>query len=302
MIVAACSESMLQRLTTRVQQSEASGQRRPFADVPEPWAGFREQAHAALDKVFVARPERRRVSGEVHAATIRQVRERDGVDVVYERKAVDALTLKDLARVKDGEGRNAPTVTILRAWIEAGKPGSAPPRSPKGDAIRKVRLETGDPVRVSIRGGTADRGDMARVDVFVEQQPGKRTRYHLVPIYPHQIVDFALTSPPNRAVVAYKEDENDWIATDGFKFVFSLYINSLVKTCRNDGTPLVGYFKGLHRGTAAISLASPLSQQTVRGGIGTKTLALFQKLTADRLGRVSHVPQEVRTWRGEVCT
>lgn len=301
MIVAACSEALLQRLTRRVQDEEAAGSRRPFSDVPMPWPGFRDQAHAMLDRVFVARPERRRARGEAHAATIRQVAVQDGRDVVYERKAVDKLTLKDLGRVKDGDGRNAPMVEALRAWIEAGKPNDAPPRSPKGDAVRKVRLETTDKVAVSVRGGTADRGEMARVDVFREDRPGKPSRFHLVPIYPHQVADPAQVQPPDRAVVASK-DENEWTPVSMFVFVFSIYNNSLVEVTKTDGEIIKGYVKGFSRSTAALTLADCISQQSTRPGIGTKTLLRLRKLAVDRMGHVSEVLREVRTWRGEACT
>jgi len=300
MIVAACSESMLQRLTVQVQQSEALGLPRAFVHVPQPWPEFQAQAHAILDRVLVARPEGRRARGEVHAATIRQIRERDGVTIVYERKAVELLTLNDLSRVKDGKERNAPTVAILRAWIEAGRPMTALPRSPKGDIIRKVRLETNRKVGVLVRGGAADRGDMARVDVFCEKPAGKAARFHLVPIYPHQISDPSRKSPPDHAIVAYK-DESDWTSTKSFDFLFSLYNNSLVEIIKSNGSITRGYFKGVNRSVAAMALADPICQQSLRVGIGTKTLLSFQKLTTDRLGRLSHVARESRTWHGVVC-
>jgi CRISPR-associated endonuclease Csn1 len=301
MILAACSESMLQRLTEQVKQSEAAGQRRPFADVPEPWPDFRTQAHAALDRVFVARPERRRARGEAHAATIRQIGERDGEPIVYERKPVEKLTLKDLARLKDGEGRNAPMVEALRVWIEGGKKSGTWPRSPQGDEVRKVRLKTSGMVSVLIRGGTADRGEMARVDVFRESRPNGTFRFHLVPIYPHQIADPLQATAPDRAVVQSK-NEDEWTNVETFEFRFSISNNSLVDVTTREGEVISGYFKGLDRSTAAITLADPISQQMLRRGIGTKTLASFRKLSVDRLGRVSEVLQETRTWHGVACT
>ena len=301
MVVAACSEAMLQRMTRQVQEAAGHGGRRVFAGLPEPWPGFREQAHAAREGVFPARPARRRARGEAHAATIRQVREVEGRTIVYERKPVDKLTAADLARVKDGEGRNAPMVASLRAWIEAGKPVASSPLSPKGDPVRKVRLETTKNVAVAVRGGTADRGEMARVDVFRETRPGKPDKFHLVPIYPHQIVDPAQAGPPDRAVVANKP-EREWTPVAGFAFAFSLYMNSLVEVQQSGKDPIRGYFKGLDRSTAAIAVASPLSPNQLVRGIGSKTLLSFRKLSVDRLGRVSDVPGEVRTWHGAACT
>ena len=230
------------------------------------------------------------------------MRERDGKTVVYERKRVADLKPADLDRVKDAE-RNAATVASLRAWLEAGKPKDAPPLSPKGDVIRKVRVPTKDKVAVEVRGGTADRGEMARVDVFAETDKRGRRRFHLVPVYPHQVADRARwPTPPDRAVVAFKP-ENEWTLIDGgFEFLFSLYQNSLVEVAKPDGESIGGYFKGMDRQGAQVTLASPESAQSQTRGIGSKTLLQFRKLTVGRLGTVARIERETRTWHGVACT
>jgi len=113
-VVASCSEAMLNRLTRAFQEAERRGAGRDFRKLDPPWEGFREQVTAAVEKVFVSRAERHRARGEAHAATIKQVRERDGKEVVFERKSIDALKLADLDRVKDAE-RNGAIVAALRA-------------------------------------------------------------------------------------------------------------------------------------------------------------------------------------------
>ena len=131
-------------------------------------------------------------------------------------------------------------------------------------------MATKDKVAVSVRGGTADRGDMARVDVFREVDGRGRTRFHLVPVYPHQIVGMA--APPDRAVVAYKPD-TEWTLIDhpGFEFRFSQYQNSSVEVTKPDGEVIGGYFKGVDRSTDAISMVDVVSQATLNRGIGMKT-------------------------------
>lgn len=300
MIVAACSESMLQRLTAQVQRQEGSGQRRAFVDVPEPWPGFREQAHAKLDKVFVARPDRRRARGEAHEATIRRIAEHNEKPATYERKSVDALKEGDLARMKDGDGRNAPIVALLRDWLRAGKPRDKPPISPQGDIIRKIRIRTDIKIGIVIRGGAVKRGEMARVDVFCERRPGKTGKFHLVPIYPHQIVDPLQTQPPNLAISAHKNEAN-WTAVDGFTYLFSLYQNCLVRVSSTPGEFSFGYYRGTDRDDAKIKIANPVSSQLITRE-STKTLLVLEKWSVDRLGRVYHIPHEVRTWHGVACT
>ena len=299
MVVAACTESMLNTLTLAFRRAEQRGMARDFSALDQPWPGLRMDVEAAFANIFVARAERHRARGEAHAATIRQVRERDGKLVVFERKSIDLLTVKDLDRVKDAD-RNAATVASLRAWIEAKKPKDALPRSPKGDVIRKIRLATNDKPAVLIRDGTADRGDMARVDVFRRDDAKGRPRFYLVPVYPHEVA--TLQKPPIRAVDAYK-DENEWtVIGPDFVFLFSLYGHSFVEILKPDGSIFEGYFKGLDRSTGAVSLSSHQNPLLSQRGLGARTLLAFRKYQVDRLGRRYEIKSEVRTWHGAVCT
>ncbi len=298
-VVAACSESMLQRLTLGFREAEQRGLGRDFRAIDQPWPGFREQVNAAVEKVFVSRAERHRARGEAHAATIKQVRERDGKMVVFERRAVEKLTLADLERVKDAD-RNAVIIDAVRTWIEAGKPKDALPRSHKGDVITKVRVATKDKVGVSVRGGTADRGDMSRVDLFRKADAKGRARFYVVPVYPHQIA--TLDRPPNRAVDAYKE-ESEWTYVDeNFDYLFSIYSNSLIEIVKTDGEVVRGYFKGLDRSVGALALAQHNNPLNRRTGLGVRTLLSIRKFNIDRLGIISEIVRETRTWHGVVCT
>jgi CRISPR-associated endonuclease Csn1 len=175
--------------------------------------------------------------------------------------------------------------------------------SSKGDVIRKVRVSTKDKAAVSVRGGATDRGEMARVDVFSKADKRGNVRYYLVPVYPHQVADqLAYPKPPNRSAVAYAA-EADWTLIDAtYDFRFSLYGNSLIEVAKSDGEVIIGYFKGMHRGTGAITIAPQYNPRDLRGGIGAKTLAQFKKLNVDRLGNVTEVKNEVRTWHGVACT
>jgi len=240
------------------------------------------------------------------------VRKIDGADVVFERKAVDKLTIADLeniptpepyGKIVDPGKLREEMLAELRRWIEAKKPKDAPPKSSKGDVIRKVRHRTTDKVAVAVRDGTADRGEMARVDVFGKTNKRGKREFYLVPIYPHQVANMKKwPHPPNKAVVGAKAEENWVTINDSFDFLFSLYIHSLIAVTKTDGEIVSGYFKGLDRSTGAIHIALHHSQQQVRRSIGAKTLLGFRKLVVDRLGRQSEVINETRTWHGEACT
>ena len=299
LVVAAVSESEVIKLTKSIQDSEQKGLGRPLRKVDEPWLGFREQAKAAFGAAFVARPERRRARGEGHAATIRQLEMRDGAELVYERKAVIALKDADLDRVKDPE-RNAPIIEAIQKWITAGRPLDAMPRSAHGDEITKVRLLTKNKPAVRVRGGTADRGEMVRVDVFTLPNKKGKDEFYLVPVYPHQVMNRkAWPHPPIRSVVAYK-DESEWTQIgENHQFRFSLYPRSYIEIAKSNGELLEGYFLGLHRGTGAISLFSHNDPKAANQGIGAKTLLTISKYQVDRFGARALVRKEIRTWHGE---
>jgi CRISPR-associated endonuclease Csn1 len=321
-IVALTSESVLQRLTKLFQEAETrglptnwhgighlaqlfretGGLPADFIALEQPWSGFRAELSEALQKVTVSRAERCRARGEAHAATIRQVRERDGQSQVYERKAIDKLTEKDLDRVKDAE-RNAALVASLRTWIADGKPKSTSPLSPKGDPIRKVRLETTKKVDVEVRGGAADRGEMARVDVFRKQNKKGKWEYFLVPIYPHQVANQEeWPQPPSQAVAAHKA-EDEWPEMDAdYEFLWSINPFCWIEVEKVDGTFIGGYFRGMDRGSGNIEISPHYSKAVVVRGIGARTLASFQKYAMDRLGNRYEIVRETRTWHGAVCT
>lgn len=302
LIVAATGQGALAKLTLAFQEEEKRGGHRDFSNLPPPWPGFFEELNEKYARIFVSRAERHRARGEAHAATIRQIAKRDGEPVVYERKSVEALTEKDLDRIKDPE-RNTKLIENLRAWIAEGRKKGTWPKSPKGDDVKKVRLSTNKKVDVLIRDGAADRGEMTRVDVFRKQNKKGKWEFFLVPIYPHQVADTEdWQAPPNRAIQA-NLDESLWPEIDHtFEFCWSIYPLSLVELVKPDGEIIEGYSRGVSRSTGALTISPYHTLQDARPGIGARTLAGFRKLYIDRLGQRFSVERETRTWHGAVCT
>ncbi|MGZ8995004.1 MAG: hypothetical protein ACXW3P_00675 [Rhodospirillales bacterium] len=201
----------------------------------------------------------------------------------------------DLARFKDPE-RNGPYVRAIQAWLDAGKPKDKPPLSPHGDPIRKVRLLTKNKVDVEIRGGAAERGEMARVDVFRKRSAKGEWQYFLVPIYPHEI--FSGDEPPNKSVPSGKVMDNS------YEYMWALKQLSMIEVLKPDGEVVSGYFRSMDRSTGAINISpvNTLLLQHVRRSIGVLNLRSFRKFHVDRVGRTFEVEREVRTWRGKACT
>lgn len=314
LVLAATTESLLQKMTREIQQREKEGRTDDIFHVSSPWAGFRLDVmrvvygENGIGGVFVSRAERRRARGKAHDATVKQVEEANGAAIVYERKAVEKLTEGDLLRIKDAE-RNHRLVAALRDWLAAGKPKDKLPtwkyRSGDGserlEPIRKVRLTTKDQPAIRLRGGTVDRGDMARVDIFRKKSKKGAWEFYVVPIYPHQIV--TMESPPSQAVKGGGGDEGQWPVLDGdAEFLWSVHGMSLVELVKPDGEIIEGYFRSLDRNTGAVAISPQRTSSEIRKGIGVKTLASFRKFSVDRLGRKFEVKRETRTWRGKACT
>ncbi|MXV43536.1 type II CRISPR RNA-guided endonuclease Cas9 [Saccharibacter sp. 17.LH.SD] len=306
-VVAAVNEREIQKLTRSFQECEQKGLARPMRDVAPPWDNFRHDLEAAFKTITVVRPERRRARGEGHAATIYQVRQEGTKPVIYERRAIDKLKETDLTHIKDPE-RNAGLISVLRTWVEAGRPADKPPRAPTaegklGPEIRKVRVASTDKPAVLVREGTANRGDMTRVDVFKKYGKTGKVEWYLVPIYPHQIMNpTRWPHPPDRASAQNKPEEKWPQMGPDHHFCFSLYRRSYVRVIKRDGTIVEGYFSGLDRYSASFALSRTENPTSVTRSIGAKTLTSIQKYSINRFGELSPIQQEARTWHGAVCT
>lgn len=197
--------------------------------------------------------------------------------------------------------RSQAIIKALVAWQDNGRPLDNPPLGPTGDKIEKIKviMPSGKPA-VIVRGGTADRGDMARVDVFSKPNSKGKKQYFLVPIYPHQVA--SENSPPNQAIQA-DTPECDWpVIDDSYLFEFSLYQKSWVEAIRPDGRIEEGYFRGASRSTSALTISPDRTLQMMTSGIGARNLLNLRKYQVSRLGTKHLVAREERTWHGEVFT
>lgn len=290
LLVAACSEGMLQRMVRAFQREENGPER---LHIPCPWQDFSATVGRALGSVFVSRVERGRTKGPLHEETLRAIREERQPDgetrrVLYERKAVARLTVADLDRIKDA-ARCPDVVAALRRWLDAGKPGDDLPRSAHGDIIRHVRVRAGEfSSGVILQRGSgqvqAKNGGIVRTDIY--SRDGK---FYMVPVYAKDVADKRL---PLRACVAHK-DEKDWLElTEDYHFLFSLTPDCYVLTENRKGEVKEGYFEGPDRGSANISLSLAHDKKNTIRGIGIQNLKRFEKYRVDRFGRLSLVRRE----------
>lgn len=211
--------------------------------------------------------------------------------------------LEDLPNIVGyDDPRNQPLIEAieqrLRAHGDDGKKAfkeplykpSAPGK--QAPLIRTVSLLDTQKSGIPIRGGIANNGDMLRVDIFTD---GKR--FHAVPLY---VADAVKAELPNRAVVAYKPEEEWTVMDNNYSFMFSLYSNDWISvSLKGEQNIFDGYFAGLDRSTGAVSIWSHDRKQSVGKdglfrGVGIKTALSVEKFHVDFLGRLHKVHEEVR--------
>lgn len=266
---------------------------------------YSSEAVAAVAPLFVSRAPQRRNGGAAHKETVYgQTPRLRAKESVSQKVPLASLRLADLDRLIDPH-RNERLYKAIRTRLEAhaGKgekafPADNPLRkpdkngNPTGPIVRTVTLVIDKLSGIPLRGGVAKNDTMLRVDVFA-----KAGKFHLVPVYVHHRVK----GLPDRAIVAFK-DEQEWTRIDdSFRFLFSLYPNDLVRVTQKGRAPILGYYASCHRGTGAISIWTHDRNRRVGKdgaieGIGVKTALAIERLSVDVLGR--RYPSKPRDRRG----
>src|SRR5574343_904291 len=239
---------------------------------------YSEEELATLKPLFVSRAPQRRNGGAAHKDTIYgQPPRLKGQGSVTQKVALASLTLKDLDSLADPH-RNTKLYSAIRERLEAhgGKgdkafPASNPLRkpdkngNPTGSIVRTVTKVIDKLSGIPVRGGIAKNDTMLRVDVFT-----KAGKFHLVPVYVHHRV----TGLPDRAIVAFKDEEEWTLIDESFEWCFSLYPNDLLQVTQRSGETVFGYYRGCHSGTGALNIAL---HDRFAFGEKTTSLAFFKK-------------------------
>lgn len=304
------------------------------------------EALNAVRPLFVSRAPQRRNGGAAHKETVyAQPQKLKATGSVTQKVAVRDLKPSDIDKLIDPR-RNEKLYSAILEWVQtrderekaakniekAAKEAKreltqdekaeieklrALPRKPSRDGnqagpiVRTVTMMLDKLSGIPIRGGIAKNDTMLRVDVFKGKKDNK---FHLVPIYVHHVVK----GLPNRAIVAFKDEEEWTVIDDGYEFHFSLYPNDLVRITQRSNETVFGYYRGCHSGTGAINIAlhdryafgekttslalhkkdpnKPLPNDKLGliEGVGVKMAANIEKLNVDVLGAIYPAPPEQR--------
>ena len=283
---------------------------------PMPWKGFRKELTARLSDdpateiknlglqsysdepkikpIHVSRKPVRKVTGPIHKETIRSIREQEGKRVAVIRTDITSLKKADLDKLYAPE-TNEKLYSLIKERMaqyewNAKKAFEEPLHKPTNDGsvgpvVRKVKLAETQPSGVEVRGGIADNGSMVRVDVFT-----KDGKYYLVPVY---TVDFSMGILPNKAITQGKPWQ-EWPEMDeSYGFLFSLYPYDLIRI-QTKKEEFLGYYRGCHRSTGALSICLPNKGDELIEGIGARTALLIEKYEVGILGDYYKVGKEKR--------
>ena len=329
-----------QELMARLNQDDSTALRAEL----QGFSTYPQEALEVLHPLFVSRAPQRRNSGAAHKETIyAQPESLKSQGGVTQKVTVADLKLTDIDKLIDPH-RNEKLYAALREWVgkreerekrardieksakEAKRELAADEKAeierlralprkpdkdgnPTGPIVRTVTMVIDKLSGIPIRGGVAKNDTMLRVDVFT-----KAGKFHLVPVYVHHRV----TGLPNRAIVAFK-DEDEWtLIDDSYDFCCSLYPNDLVQITHRTGERIQGYYRGCHSGTGAINIslhdryvygskttslaffkkdnnkAIPNDKRGLIEGVGVKMAAKLEKFNVDVLGNIYPAPPETR--------
>ena len=298
--------------------------------IKEPWSKFREEVEARMEDldnngemyalkhgnfrnyddidintikpIFVSRMPERKITGRAHKDTMRSQKFiKNGYNFTVVKKQLKSITKQEIEQIIKNEEFKELYMSdrimyddiyskMKEADFKAEKAFQEEYRkhskNGNGPIIRSITVPSMGQTGVKLKNNSiAENASMVRVDVFEKNQ-----EFYLVPIY---VADFAKKELPNKAIVAFK-DENDWIEmTEDYNFKFSLYPNDLVKIQKKGEKEFYAYYVTTQRSTAAVNMITINGEETIKG-LGVKSLEIFEKYQVDVLGKISKIKKEKR--------
>ena len=251
-----------------------------------------EAVHEYVTPLFVSRAPTRKMSGQGHDATLFSAKHFKKSKEAVKRKLLTEIKIADLDNMINKD-RERELFEALKNRLsqynndpqKAFDPKTNPFYKKGGQLVKSIRVTEPKKMKTGLLlnkdAAVAKNSDMVRVDVF--EKGGK---YYLVPIYSWQVAKEIL---PDRAIIAFKDEEEWQLIDDSFNFKFPLHPNDLVEVITKKAR-IFGYFASCHRGTGNINirihdLDNKVGKNGILEGIGVKTALSFQKYQIDELGK-----------------
>lgn len=251
--------------------------------LPQPWKGFRNEIMEKAASIQVSRMPLRGVTGAIHKETIRSSRNMSANPASHVRKPLNALTVSDLDSLIAPETNQRLYEAIRERMRDFNNDAKSAFQQPllkptrdgsPGPIVKTVKVWQTQNTGIMVRGGIADNGDMARIDLSRKQDAKGIWKYYCTPVYVSQVMSAQLPD----------------IAGE---FLFSLYPFDLVLIERKTDT-LLGYYRSYNVNTQSITICEVNDVQALKGSIGLRNAVLIQKLEMGVLGDHHRVRREVR--------
>lgn len=324
-IVGISNLSMLHKVQNFYKNKESYEEYLKENHFPEPWDRFAEdvqvriycnepkksleklsllswygEAEKYIRPLLVSRMVDRKITGQIHDATIRSIKEIQNED----KKENVFVVKKHIAELKKEHfdknliyGGDEATINVLRERLEKydwkadkafAEPIYKPSKNPDvKNQIKTVKLISGPAnsfVRLNGGKGVAERASIVRTDIYKMND-----KYYAVPIYADQAGRGEL---PNKAIVP-KQSEDKWLDMTNAEFQFSLFKNDFVRLIKKGDLVFEGYFNSIHRRTGSINVLIHDGSEKERG-MGIQNLSILKKLEVDYLGDTHEVKKEKR--------
>ena len=287
----------------------------------QPWPRFRREIIARLSEdpaqaiaqlslesyvdkpdippVLVSRMPLRKMSGAIHAETIRSAKRVDSDGVSVARKFLTSLKETDLKDLFAPETNQRLYAAIHERMAlfgnDANKAFAEPLHKPTNDGslgpvVKSVKVCKAQNTGIPVRGGVADNAEMVRADVFRKPNNMEKWEYYLVPVY---VADVMARITPRRAIAAGKPYDEWPVMDESFEFMFSLHQFDFVQVTTGKDV-IRGYYRGVDRSTGAIGLSIANNNAAPLQRTGVRTALTVEKYEMGVLGEYYPVRKEKR--------
>ena len=291
-----------------------------------PWPNFKEELEARMSKnpsydlthgdfinyndvdvekinpIFVSRMPNRKISGQAHEETVYSLKHNKDNGIVTVKKALNRISESEIKMILNNEECKTLYMSDKDTYdrifkrmqeynFKAEKAFSIDyvfrktAKNGEGPIIRSIKVPSVMNAGVEVQEGLAANGGIARLDIFE-----KNNKFYMVPIY---IADMINRKLPNKAIKAYKS-ENEWIEMDeSYKFKFSIYSKDLIRVKKKKENDIWGYYTTMQRCTGSLNLLAHDGSEEYKS-IGIQNLEIFEKYEVDILGNYHRVKKETR--------
>jgi CRISPR-associated endonuclease Csn1 len=301
-IIAFATQGEVQRLST-ISASEVKYNIKKVNIKKEPLDNFRDEVKKSIDDIFVSFAPRKKISGETNSPNPTTVNSKKYRAYIENHTKLFALYKDKKQKLKKDEKPKEPIDIYMdnlvkkEPWISDEQREKIKENRPNrfSDLRKLLKLDKNFEFKslsyhpketLLLRGGSVDRGEVKRIDIFLKDK-----NFFFVPIYPHEI-ETKRIKDLNQVIDTgkYKKHKEGISKIDeSFIFQFSLFKNDLVvvKQQNSDALEYV-YFSQLKPANGQIFFLNHYDADKKNPqSMYIHNIEKFEKYAIDILGNIS---------------